>query len=153
MDYQACFPFPQFSLAIRCDAQAITGAEYLPEADEVSPANALAEKARQQIAAYLCNSATTFDLPLSPSGTPFQQKVWREITRIPAGQTITYAELARGVGSGPRAVANACGANPIPLLIPCHRVVASHGLGGFMQGTRHDALNIKRWLLAHEGAL
>ena len=125
----------------------------MQETDEVSPANVLAEKARQQIAAYLCNSATTFDLPLSPSGTPFQQKVWREISRIPAGQTITYAELARRVGSGPRAVASACGANPIPLFIPCHRVVASHGLGGFMQGKRNDALNIKRWLLVHEGVL
>ncbi|MCX7628345.1 MAG: methylated-DNA--[protein]-cysteine S-methyltransferase [Methylophilaceae bacterium] len=63
---------------------------------------------------------------------------------------MTYTELAERVGSGARAVANACGANPFPIVIPCHRVVAAHGLGGFMRSRHADSLNIKRWLLAHE---
>lgn len=154
MNYQACIRLPQFSLGLRCTLQAITGSDFLPQQTTATTGtNALARTAQEQITAYLGNPELAFDLPLSPAGTPFQQKVWREIARIPAGQTISYAELARRVGSGPRAVANACGANPIPLFIPCHRVVASHGLGGFMQGTRNDALNIKRWLLTHEGVL
>ena len=69
---------------------------------------------------------------------------------IPAGSTITYADLAQRAASGARAVANACGANPVPVIIPCHRVVARHGLGGFMRGREAGALGIKQWLLAHE---
>ncbi|MBU3737317.1 MAG: MGMT family protein, partial [Methylobacterium sp.] len=69
---------------------------------------------------------------------------------IPAGRTLTYGELAASLGSGARAVANACGANPVPLVIPCHRVVARDGLGGFMQGRASAALQIKQWLLQHE---
>lgn len=154
MSYQVCICFPEFSLGIRCDDQAVTSADFLPEnAVEVGSESPLAQQIAERIAAYLCDSTTTFNLPMRPSGTPFQRKVWQEIARIPAGQVISYAELARRVDSGARAVANACGANPIPLLIPCHRVVASHGLGGFMQGARSDALAIKRWLLMHEGAL
>lgn len=154
MGYQATVSFPQFTLGISCTDQAVVGAEYLPAGSaDVAPTSPLGQSVYEQVAAYLCNPNQVFSLPMALAGTVFQRKVWQEIARIPAGQTITYAELARRVGSGPRAVANACGANPIPLLIPCHRVVASHGLGGFMQGTRHDALNIKRWLLAHEGAL
>lgn len=89
-------------------------------------------------------------MPLSANGTAFQRRVWHALRAIPLGSTITYAELADRVGSGARAVANACGANPIALVIPCHRVVAKNGLGGFMQGRATDSLAIKRWLLAHE---
>jgi methylated-DNA-[protein]-cysteine S-methyltransferase len=84
-------------------------------------------------------------------GTVFQQRVWQAIASIPLGQTRSYGQLAEQLNSGPRAVANACGANRIPLIIPCHRVLAKNGLGGFMQGKK-NGLNIKRWLLAHEGA-
>lgn len=154
MSYQVSIRFPEFSLGIRCDHQAVTGADFLPEnAAEVLPVNPLAQQIAVRIAAYLCDSRTIFDFPMRLSGTPFQRKVWQQIALIPAGQVISYAELARRVDSGARAVANACGANPVPLLIPCHRVVARHGLGGFMQGAHSDALAIKRWLLMHEGVL
>jgi methylated-DNA-[protein]-cysteine S-methyltransferase len=76
--------------------------------------------------------------------------VWDALCRIPVSETITYAELARQLGSGARAVANACGANPLPIVIPCHRVVAKSGLGGFMRGNEVASLEIKRWLLNHE---
>lgn len=104
----------------------------------------------QEILAYLQQAHNQFTLPAALNGSPFQEKVWRAIATIPLGQTRTYGELAKQLHSGPRAVANACGANRLPLLIPCHRVVAKHGLGGFMQG-KENALRIKRWLLAHEG--
>jgi methylated-DNA-[protein]-cysteine S-methyltransferase len=85
-----------------------------------------------------------------PKGTPFQQRVWSAMTEIPLGEVMSYQALAQRVSSGARAVANACGANPLPLVIPCHRVVAKNGIGGFMQNTV-GGLAIKQWLLKHEG--
>ena len=104
----------------------------------------------QEILAYLQRPHQAFSLPAQLAGSAFQQKVWLAIYAIPLGQTLTYSELAAQLQSGPRAVANACGANRLPLLIPCHRVVAKNGLGGFMRGDK-NGLSIKRWLLSHEG--
>ena len=104
----------------------------------------------QQIIRYLKNPKSSFDIALSQHGTVFQQRVWQAIAAIPMGQVRTYGELAHDIGSGPRAVANACGANNLPLVVPCHRVVAQRGLGGFMQG-KTNGLFIKQWLLEHEG--
>lgn len=104
----------------------------------------------QEILAYLQQPHQAFSLPAQLAGSAFQQKVWLAILAIPLGQTRNYSELAAQLQSGPRAVANACGANRLPLLIPCHRVVAKNGLGGFMRGDK-NGLSIKRWLLAHEG--
>ena len=104
----------------------------------------------KQLESYLQDPKTALDLPLSLHGTAFQQRVWRAMRAIPPGSTLTYGELAQQLDSGPRAVANACGANPIPVVIPCHRVVAHNGLGGFMQGRVQSSLAIKQWLLSHE---
>lgn len=112
--------------------------------------NPLVMKACEQTIAYLQNPFTRFDISSSQHGTAFQQQVWQAIAAIPVGQVRTYGELARDIGSGQRAVANACGANSLPLVIPCHRVVASNGIGGFMQG-KENGLLIKQWLLEHEG--
>lgn len=98
---------------------------------------------------YLVDPASALDIPVALRGTPFQQRVWRAMSAIPSGQTLTYGELAARVGSGPRAVANVCGANHVPLVIPCHRIVAKNGLGGFMRGDA-QGLAIKTWLLRHE---
>lgn len=89
--------------------------------------------------------------PCRPEGTAFQHRVWEQLRRIPIGQAVTYGELARTLDSSARAVAGACRANPIPILIPCHRVVAATGLGGYMGETGGEALAIKQWLLQHEG--
>ncbi|HEY9210852.1 MAG TPA: methylated-DNA--[protein]-cysteine S-methyltransferase [Methylotenera sp.] len=113
-------------------------------------ADPLVAQVCKQVLQYLQQPAAKFDLPLMQQGTAFQQRVWQAIASIPLGEVRTYSELAREVGSGPRAVANACGANKLPLLVPCHRVVAQHGLGGFMQG-KENGLSIKQWLLKHEG--
>ena len=101
-----------------------------------------------QIAEYLEGKRKEFSVPIRIGGTEFRMKVWNEMRRIPYGETVTYKELARRIGSPDacRAVANACGANPFPILIPCHRVVASGGrIGGYTGG-----LDIKIRLLEIE---
>jgi len=87
---------------------------------------------------------------LKLDGTDFQRRVWHAMCRIPWGGTVSYGELARRLGSGARAVANACRDNPVPLIVPCHRVVGSNGLGGYMGATTGSRIEIKKWLLDHE---
>lgn len=82
----------------------------------------------------------------------FRRSVWAKIAAIGPGRTRSYGEIARELGSAPRAVGQACGANPLPLVIPCHRVVASGGIGGFAHHEAGFYLSVKRWLLSHEGA-
>lgn len=110
----------------------------------------LPEEWRQKLDAYFSGRLKNFGHPASAHGTAFQQRVWQVIAEIPAGEVRTYQDIARQIGSHPRAVGGACGKNPLALVVPCHRVVAKHGLGGFSGGGR-EALNIKRWLLEHEG--
>jgi methylated-DNA-[protein]-cysteine S-methyltransferase len=102
--------------------------------------------------AYLDNPDFAFGLPLRPSGTAFQRRVWAQIAAIPNRQTRTYGEVAKALHNAPRAVGQACGANPFPLVVPCHRVIATGGgLGGFARHGGGFLLDVKRWLLAHEG--
>jgi methylated-DNA-[protein]-cysteine S-methyltransferase len=105
--------------------------------------------AAQQLDAYFHCSRKTFDLPLAPAGTPFQQSVWQAMRRIPYGRTSSYADMARELDSGPRAIGGACGRNPIPIIIPCHRVLASgQRIGGY---SSPGGLDTKRFLLRLEG--
>lgn len=107
-------------------------------------------RVRAQLMEYFCGARRTFELPLAPAGTPFQLRLWRALCTIPYGETLSYGELARQLGlvSGARAVGLANGANPLPIVVPCHRVIGSDGsLTGFGGG-----LHIKRSLLALEGA-
>jgi methylated-DNA-[protein]-cysteine S-methyltransferase len=107
--------------------------------------------ARAQLDAYFAGEITSFDLPLSPRGTPFQQRVWAALRDIPFGETTSYGELARRIGDpkAVRAVGAANGRNPLPLVVPCHRVIGADGsLVGFGGG-----MDRKRWLLQHEGAV
>jgi methylated-DNA-[protein]-cysteine S-methyltransferase len=109
----------------------------------------LAEAARQ-LALYFAGQLTRFDLPLAPGGSAFDRRVWAAMQAIPYGETRTYGELAHATDSGPRAIGGACGRNPIPIIVPCHRVLARGGLGGYSGGT---GLPTKRILLDLEGAL
>ena len=118
-----------------------------------TPSTPLARQVCAQLKAYFADPRTRFDLPLAPRGTPFQQRAWRALRRIPSGTARTYGELARTLKSAPRAVGGACRANPIPIVVPCHRVVAANGPGGFMGATRGRAMDIKRWLIEHEAAV
>lgn len=91
-----------------------------------------------------------FSLPFILKGTPFQKKIWQRLAKIPVGNTITYGELANDLNTHPRAVGAACRSNPIPLIIPCHRVISKKGIGGYMGQVMGERLAIKEWLLAHE---
>lgn len=110
----------------------------------------LARRVAAALAAYFSDGRWPEDLPIHADGTPFQRRVWDALRRIPPGQTRRYGDIARELGSGPRAVGGACRANPLLLLVPCHRVVAASGQGGFAGQTRGRWPAIKSWLLAHE---
>jgi len=99
---------------------------------------------------YLKNPAYRFEMAFLAHGTEFQQAVWQIMQNIEAGKTRTYGDVARELSSSPRAVGNACRCNPIPLLIPCHRIVAKKGIGGFAGHRSGDIFDIKSWLLRHE---
>jgi methylated-DNA-[protein]-cysteine S-methyltransferase len=105
--------------------------------------------AKRQLDAYFDDGEARFDLPLAPAGTDFQKRVWAAMQAIPAGQTRRYGDIAAALGSAARAVGMACGANPIPIIIPCHRVVGAASLGGYSGG---EGVETKRFLLAHERA-
>ncbi len=110
----------------------------------------LLREACAQLDAYFDQRLRRFDLPLAPAGTAFQQRVWQALRDIACGSVVTYGELARRCASAPRAVGGACGRNPVPVLIPCHRVVAGGGsLGGY---SAPGGIHAKRFLLDLEGA-
>ncbi|MES2832631.1 MAG: methylated-DNA--[protein]-cysteine S-methyltransferase [Pseudomonadota bacterium] len=151
----AIVPTPFGALGIRTSAEHLERQlVYLPPStSHLAPKTKLAEEVGQQIERYCDDCDFVFDLPLMHAGTIFQQKVWQAIAAIPRGAVQTYGEIARRIGSAPRAVGQACGANWFPLVIPCHRVTAATGLGGFSNHAEVDGfhLGVKRWLLAHEG--
>ncbi len=118
--------------------------------DGLSNGSPLLTEAARQLDAYFAGELTDFDLPLAPAGSPFEQRVWAAMQTIPYGQTRSYGDLAGAVGSAPRAVGRACRKNPIPIVIPCHRVLARGGLGGY---SGEGGLVTKERLLALEGAL
>ena len=103
----------------------------------------------QQLKAYFQNAKFVFDLPLAISGTPLQQDIWLHIAAIPCGQILTYGQLAKMLNTSARVIGNACRSNPIPIIIPCHRVVAKNHLGGYC-GPSQIGLKRKQWLLQHE---
>ena len=149
--FHAKFPTPFAVLGIRTIGDRVSDIEYLPPGiATLSPLNKLAERACREIECYLDDPEHVFDLPFEYSGTAFQCKVWRQISAIPAGRTLTYNEVARALKTAPRPVGGACGANRLPIVIPCHRVLGANGIGGFMRGRGADALAIKRWQLRHE---
>ena len=143
--------FPRMKVAVAIHEQRVTEIRYLPPAVSAQdPANALAEKAARQLERYRADPDARFDLPLQVQGTPFQLRLWQALCEIPRGRTLTYGELARRLGGEARAVGQACGDNRLPIVIPCHRVVAANGIGGFAHSTSGYLLEAKRWLLAHE---
>jgi len=106
-------------------------------------------RARDQLHAYFDGELTAFDLPLAPAGTPYRRAVWNALSEIPYGQTRSYAAIAHAAGGSARSVGQANACNPIPIIIPCHRVVGSGHIGGYSGG---EGLLTKRFLLALEGA-
>lgn len=149
--YNAVLVVPFGALGVVVGGHALARIDFLPaDTPSAPPDSALAEQVCKQLLAYLENPAHRFSLPVETKGTPFQHKVWQSLAAIPPGETLTYGELARRIGSSPRAVGQACGANPVPLVVPCHRVLAKAGAGGFMHSRSGDTMRIKQWLLEHE---
>ncbi len=154
VSYSAIVAAPSFALGICCDADEITAIDFIEAQPELTPGNPLAAEAVRQLRAYLADPKFVFGLPLRAAGTTFQRRVWAQISAIPGGQTETYGQLAKNLKNAPRAVGQACGANPYPLVVPCHRVIATGGgLGGFARERGGFLLDVKRWLLRHEGCL
>ncbi len=133
-------------LEIECSADCITRITFLKEAKpETQPITALDKKLKEQLDGYFNGTRTSFDLPLCPRGTDFQEAVWQALTAIPYGETRTYAQIAAQIGKPKacRAVGMANHHNPLPILIPCHRVIGANGrLTGYAGG-----LEIKKFLL------
>jgi len=149
--YDAILAAPMCSLGVCFSGDALTRLDFLPLDTFVSKQpDARARQLSRELDAYWRNPAHAFDLLFVPQGTPFQLRVWHALMNIPAGQPTTYGVLAKQLGTAARAVGQACGSNPLPILIPCHRVVAASGLGGFMHSSSGAPLDVKTWLLAHE---
>lgn len=152
--HAACIPAPFGCVGVCVDAGVVTRIEYLPPgAAPVPPRDALAVEACRQLERYFEDPHFRFDLPIALEGTPFRRRVWEALLRIPVGEVLTYGELAARLGTVARPLGGACGSNPVPPVVPCHRVVARDGLGGFMGCTDGHPMEVKRWLLRHEGVL
>ena len=153
-EYCAVIEFPAMRVGIRTRNEALEGIRYLPRSARLrEPSSRFAERVVRQLERYREDPDASFDLPLAIEGTTFQRRVWRALGRIPRGETRTYGQVATGLGSAARAVGQACGENRLPIVIPCHRVVAAGGIGGFGHSRVGYLLEAKRWLLGHERAL
>ena len=149
--YDVVIDFPKFKVGVKTRGDRVLEIKYLPlSAPSVSPRTPLAEKAASQLERYRDDPDTTFDLPLLIEGSELQRGVWDAMCAIPRGRTRTYGELARELGAEARAIGQCCGDNKLPIVIPCHRVVAADGIGGFGHSTGGYLLEAKRWLLMHE---
>jgi methylated-DNA-[protein]-cysteine S-methyltransferase len=152
--FSAIVEAPFGAVGVRTEPGIVRELVYLPRNfSEKEPADPLSERAVRQLERYFADPDFRFDLPLAEVGTAFQRRVWDVISAIPRGEVLTYGQVAKAIRSAPRAVGQACGANWFPMVIPCHRVTATGGLGGF---SNHDDeagfhLGVKRWLLKHEG--
>ena len=143
--------FPKMKVAVATRDERVVEIRYLPpEVAAQAARNVLAQRAQEQLERYRDDPDTRFDLPLVVAGTELERAVWQAMCAIPRGRTRTYGELARELGADPRAIGQACGDNRLPIVIPCHRVVAADGIGGFGHATGGYLLEAKRWLLAHE---
>lgn len=151
-DYRAIIAAPPGRIGIRMTGDAVSALDYLPaDAPEQSPTDAATRAVVEQLEAYFRDPRHQLTALLAPVGTAFQQRVWSGLQSIPVGTVLTYGELARQLDTAARAIGGACRSNPIPILIPCHRVVSRQGLGGYAGEVTGDPLAIKRWLLRHEG--
>ena len=151
--YQAVIATPLGRIGIRMAGNAVTELDYLAaNASEQPPVDTATAAVVAQLEAYFRDPHYQLTVPLAPGGTAFQQRVWAALQAIPLGTALTYGELAQKLDTAARAIGGACRSNPIPILIPCHRVVGRQGLGGYTGAATGDPLGIKRWLLRHEGA-
>ena len=151
-EYDGSVTFPFGVVGIRTQHSNLIGLEFLPTGTlETLPTTAMGKQVWNALYDYLDDASKLTEVALACEGTDFQKKVWNALRRIPVGQVWTYGELAKSIDTSPRAAANACRRNMIPILIPCHRIVAKTGIGGYFGQTDGNMLDVKRWLLRHEG--
>ena len=151
--YDAIFATGVATIGLRFDGLKLIGVDYLDKKTLIAPVNELAESVKSQLENYLRAHSKTLDVTVQLNVTPFQLRVLKQVQRIPYGKTRTYGEIAKTLGTSPRAVGNACRRNPVPIVIPCHRVVAAKGMGGYSGATEGEILGIKYQLLKLEGVL
>jgi methylated-DNA-[protein]-cysteine S-methyltransferase len=152
LPYSAIIDSPIGKLGIKLQDNQLANIDFLSKQKALlSPSSSLTKKIVTQLEKYFNNPNFVFDLPLQIIGTPFQQRVWQIMQKIPPGETLSYSAVAKKINSGPRAIGNACRTNSIPIIIPCHRIVAKHGIGGFSGATQGTRISMKEWLLRHEG--
>ena len=147
-------PWSGIKLGLGFNNELLTSVEFFSvDVDIHQPLIAPQQQIIAQLDRYFSNPHHQFEIPLDLKGTAFQVRVWKTLCLIPPGETMTYGELADRLGSSARAVGNACRVNKLPVLVPCHRVVAKSGLGGFMGQRQGHELSIKQCLLQHERAI
>lgn len=151
--FDAVVGLPFGFVGVRTLGGCVQEISFLAEGVERRATNELAQRAVEQLVAYCADSSSPIDLPMAIHGTEFQRRVWSEISGIPPGTTRSYGELADRLKGTARAVGQACGDNRLPLAIPCHRVVAASGIGGFAHHRGGVFERIKRWLLVHEAGI
>ena len=143
--------FPKFKLGVRTRGAQVVEIRYLPAtAAPVEAKNVVAQQAARQLERYRDDPDAKFDFPVAIEGTALERGVWDAMCAIPRGRTRTYGEIAKQLGADARDIGQACGENRLPIVIPCHRVVAADGIGGFGHATGGYLLEAKRWLLNHE---
>ena len=150
--FDAIVAAPFGRLGIRCADAGIASIDFL-EGDSPlqAPRTPLAAQAAAALEGYLADPRAPLQLPLVPAGSDFQRRVWALMRAIPLGEARSYGSVAAELGSSARAVGGACRANPVPIVVPCHRIVGVTSLGGFNGASGGHELDVKRWLLAHEG--
>jgi len=153
--YAAVVEFPAMHVGIRVAGDVLSAIVFLPRSTSLlAPQGTLAARAARQIERYRDDPDAPFDLPLERTGSPLQRAVWAQISAIPRGRTRTYGQLSAAIApviaANPRVVGQACGDNPFPIVVPCHRVVAADGLGGFAHHGAGYLIETKTWLLRHE---
>ncbi|MDH3559895.1 MAG: methylated-DNA--[protein]-cysteine S-methyltransferase [Gammaproteobacteria bacterium] len=143
---------PLGRLGIRLHAGCLFRVDFLPDTVALqAPASSIARRVAAEFEGYFEDAQQCFSVPVAPAATSFQQRVLTALRMIPTGQTRSYGEIAARLGSGARAVGNACRRNPLTIVVPCHRVVGASGIGGYAGHTAGPELQRKLWLLAHEG--
>jgi len=149
--YHALIPTPFATLGLKTRNQTLQELDFIFE-ELSSPMyqNEFTEYVGDEVQQYLADARHPLSLNLTLNGTKFQRSVWRQMQLIPSGECLSYSDVALKLKSGARAVGNACRRNPIPLIVPCHRIIAKNGLGGFAGDRTGELVEVKRWLLNHE---
>lgn len=147
---QETTPSPLGNIQLTFNDDKLISINYTATKSNNQPQNQLTTKTINELNKYFNNPNYKFNIDLELNGTPFQQKVWQALQKIPTGKLVTYGDLAKQLNTSPRAIGNACRSNPIPIIIPCHRVVAQNDLGGYSGKQHGKMMNIKKWLIQHE---